>query len=276
MNENEIIGIIEECRNKGGLLGILEEIKSRTGALPRKALKVVADYSDYSYNDIFSVAIFNGLLGDHKKGEHVINVCSCSSCHIRGARDVVDLFVKHLGIEPGKTTKDGKFTLETIRGLGRCTHGPVVIADGRYFLNVKPSDVRSIISRTLEGCSKDIEEHDEETLPLDISCLHCHKSLLDGNHLIENLPSVHLAVSYGKKSGWVKFSGRYGSTVLEYDDKIARGKVLQFFCPHCYVELTGNSTCIECGAPMVPLRYQNNVIFQFCSRSGCRRQVLDY
>jgi NADH-quinone oxidoreductase subunit E len=51
---------------------------------------------------------------------------------VRGAKKVLERFSEKLGLQPGETTEDGEFTLETVNCLGACALGPVTVVDGAY------------------------------------------------------------------------------------------------------------------------------------------------
>ena len=82
-----------------------------------------------------------------QKGEVVIRVCTGTACHIRGAQTLVDELRTVLGIEPGHTTDDLKYTLETVNCVGACAMAPVVSLNGDYRGNVQPGS----LTKTIQG-----------------------------------------------------------------------------------------------------------------------------
>jgi NADH-quinone oxidoreductase subunit E len=81
-----------------------------------------------------------------------------TACHVRGSPRVLDEIQRLLKIEPGETTDDDMFTLETVNCLGACALGPVVVVDEKYYM-VKPGEFGKILNTiTLEKSSPLVAE----------------------------------------------------------------------------------------------------------------------
>jgi len=89
----------------------------------------------------FAAATFYKAFSLEPKGDVVIRVCTGTACHIRGAQTLVDEICVALDIRPGGTTKDLKFTLETVNCVGACAMAPVVALNGEYHGNVQPGSI---------------------------------------------------------------------------------------------------------------------------------------
>jgi len=70
-----------------------------------------------------------------------------TACHVRGAQRVLDQLQLELGVQPGETTKDLGFTLETVNCLGVCAAGPVVAIDGQYFGKMNSTKVEGTLKK---------------------------------------------------------------------------------------------------------------------------------
>jgi NADH-quinone oxidoreductase subunit E/NADP-reducing hydrogenase subunit HndA len=68
-----------------------------------------------------------------------------TACYVKGAQSIIDKLNSELGVEVGKTTKDGKFTLEAARCLGSCGLAPVMMVDDRVYGKITPGDVIKIL-----------------------------------------------------------------------------------------------------------------------------------
>ncbi|MCY6354647.1 NADH-quinone oxidoreductase subunit NuoE [Clostridium sp. ZS2-4] len=130
---------------KGGLIPVLHEIQELYGYLPEKALQLVSKGLNISMSEIYGVATFYSLFTLEQKGEHIIRVCMGTACYVKGSQNIIDKLNSELGIEVGKTTKDGKFTLEAARCLGSCGLAPVMMIDDRVYGKVTPDDVIKIL-----------------------------------------------------------------------------------------------------------------------------------
>lgn len=125
---------IEDLLEDGGgsLMNVLERIQARYKYLPEDALILVSERLGVPLSQTYSVATFYNAFSLEPKGRHVVNVCMGTACNVRGSRKVLERISDKLGIQPGQTTEDGEFTLETVNCLGACALGPIVVVDGTY------------------------------------------------------------------------------------------------------------------------------------------------
>lgn len=270
MNPEHIEKIIANHDGKqGALISILEDIQDLYHYLPEEALRTVARETGQRLVDVYGVATFYKAFSLKPRGKHLISVCMGTACHVRSAPGIVDEFTRQLGLRPGETTEDGEFTLETVNCLGTCALGPIVVADGKYFSNVKRSDVKKILQKAGSGFPSARDGKGEMLFPVDVLCPLCGLPVTDAHHHIENNPSLLLNMSFNGKKGWIRLSSLYGSTCQESEHDIPQDSLITFSCPHCRGRLAEKLNCIECGAPMVPLEFQGGGTLLVCVRSGC-------
>jgi NADH-quinone oxidoreductase subunit E len=132
-------------RDQGMLVAILQDIQAEYNYLPKKALMEVSQGLDIPLTRVYSVASFFKAFSLKPRGRHLINVCLGTACHVRGAVRVLDEIERELGIKAGGTTKDLKYTLETVNCVGACALGPIVIIDGKYLGQMKTDRVRALL-----------------------------------------------------------------------------------------------------------------------------------
>ncbi len=140
---------------RGSLLTLLQAIQSEFNYLPPGSLPIVADRLNLPLSQIVSVAEFYGSFSLVPRGKHIVTVCLGTACHVRGADRILREASHVLGIEPGETTKDKMFTLETVRCLGACALAPVMMIDGIYHGKMTPKKLHSILQPLLtkkEAC----------------------------------------------------------------------------------------------------------------------------
>ena len=116
------------------------------GFLPPEALQEVADRLERPYVEVEAVASFYTMYNFRKRGRHHLEVCTCLTCGVVGAYDVVHRLETLLGIHVGETTADGEFTLSEVECLDWCGAGTVVQVGDRYFGNVSGENVENLIS----------------------------------------------------------------------------------------------------------------------------------
>src|SRR5512137_977949 len=108
---------------------ILQEVQREYRYLPREAMEAICRNMDLALSQIYGVATFYKAFSLEPRGRHHLCVCTGTACHVRNSRSIVEKLERDLGIERGRTTKDGEFTLETVNCVGACALGPVVMAD---------------------------------------------------------------------------------------------------------------------------------------------------
>ncbi len=127
------------------LIHILHKVQKDFGYIPPEAVSSIARYLRISESEIYGVLTFYKAFTLHPRGKHVVTICMGTACHVRGAPRILDEFGRYLGVNPGETTSDDQFTLETVNCVGVCALGPIAIVDGKYHGQVKPTEVDKII-----------------------------------------------------------------------------------------------------------------------------------
>ncbi len=114
------------------IIAILQDVQDEVNYLPEGALCYVAEQLDVPVSKVHSLATFYRAFSLEPRGRHVINVCTGTACHVRGAVKILDALEREIGIGAGETDEQLLFTLETVNCLGACALGPVVVIDGEY------------------------------------------------------------------------------------------------------------------------------------------------
>ena len=78
---------------------------------------------------IYGVVTFYSFFTMTPRGKHTVRVCLGTACYVRGGKTIAESLVKQFGVEEGGTTEDRMFTYETVRCLGACGLGTVVVVD---------------------------------------------------------------------------------------------------------------------------------------------------
>ena len=132
-------------RDVGMLVSILQDIQAEYNYLPREALEEVSRCLNVALSQVYSVSTFFKAFSLKPRGRHLLNVCLGTACHVRGAVRILETIERELGIEPGETTKDLKYTLERVNCVGACALGPIVIIDGEYSGGMSNEKVKPLL-----------------------------------------------------------------------------------------------------------------------------------
>ncbi|UCF03358.1 MAG: NAD(P)H-dependent oxidoreductase subunit E [Deltaproteobacteria bacterium] len=126
---------------------ILQDITSRYNYLPEVALTYVAERLNIPISHIFSVATFYKAFSLTPRGKYIINVCTGTACHVRGAEKIKETIEEKLHIHEGETTEDLMFTLDTVRCLGCCALGPVITVNQKSHGGLDRKKTASLIEQ---------------------------------------------------------------------------------------------------------------------------------
>jgi len=138
--------IIERYRSKpGSLIPVLEDIQDAMGYLPASIQKKIALGLGVSFSEVYGVVTFYSFFAMVPRGKHTVKCCLGTACYVRGGKKILEKLSGTLGIEPGETTADRLFSLETVRCLGACGLAPVITADDETFRHVKPTKVVELL-----------------------------------------------------------------------------------------------------------------------------------
>jgi len=132
---------------QGALLPLLNLAQEIQGYLSPEAMEIVAQELGLSPAYVRGVATFYTMYNRRPVGTWFIQVCTNVACNICGADEVMRAFCDATGTEPGQVSADGMFTVMEAECLGACGFPTAVQINERYFENVNPEDVPSILER---------------------------------------------------------------------------------------------------------------------------------
>lgn len=127
------------------IIAMLQDLQSAKRYLPEEDLRELAAGLEIPLTRVYRIATFFKAFSLEPKGEHIINVCMGTACHVRGASRILDELERQLGVASGGTTSDQKFSLETVNCLGACALGPVVVIDEEYHGDMTPGQVDKLM-----------------------------------------------------------------------------------------------------------------------------------
>lgn len=133
-------------RNRGFLIQCLHKAQDIYGYLPESVQLFVANKLGLHLSEVYGVISFYSYFTDVPKGKYKINVCTGTACFVKGAGRILEELSRHIGIEEGETTKDGRFSLGGLRCVGACSLAPVVMVNDRVYGNVTPKKVQEILN----------------------------------------------------------------------------------------------------------------------------------
>ena len=134
---------------RGALLPVLHLAQETFGHVSLEVEEYVGTLFGLTPAHVHEVVTFYTLFFQEPKGRHIVSVCHNLSCHLMGAKTIIDHLERRLGISSGETTPDGRVTLLRVECLCACEQAPMMQVDDRYEGRLTPDRV----DRLLEGLS---------------------------------------------------------------------------------------------------------------------------
>ena len=127
------------------LIPILQRIQEELGYLPSDAMIEVARFLNIPEIDVYSVVTFYNQFRLTPPGKHSIRVCMGTACHVKGGHITLAAWQRRLKIDPGETSPDHEFDLDTVACVGCCAMAPVTVVDKKVEAKADPTRVDGIL-----------------------------------------------------------------------------------------------------------------------------------
>jgi NADH-quinone oxidoreductase subunit E len=138
--------VINNYRGQAGsLVAILQEVQSIFGYLPKPVMSYIGKELGLKPAKIYGVATFYTQFRLTPVGKNVILLCQGTACHVNGAERLETAICQELGIEPGETTEDQLFTLNTVACLGCCSLAPVMMVNDQVYGPLTPDKAVKVL-----------------------------------------------------------------------------------------------------------------------------------
>ncbi len=129
------------------LIPILQQIQAEYRYLPQDILTYVATALGRSPSEIFGVATFYSQFSMEPKGKYEIRLCDGTACHVRRSIPVLQAIREKLKLAPGeRTTKNLRYSVETVSCLGACGLAPVVVINDKVYPQMTPESIVKVIN----------------------------------------------------------------------------------------------------------------------------------
>jgi NADH:ubiquinone oxidoreductase subunit E len=130
------------------LLALLREQQAKAGHIDEQFIEQTAQTLGLSIGEVYGVATFYHFLSTRPQGRNVIRVCKSLPCYLKSSQLVVETLQAELGIAPGETTPDGRFSLQLTNCIGACDQAPAMLLNHELHGDLSPDKIAQI----LEAC----------------------------------------------------------------------------------------------------------------------------
>ena len=133
-------------RKRSALIPLLFVIQRERGYIDNAGVNFLSQFLGQEITDVWETATFYSMFNLRPIGRHHIQICKTLSCKIMGEPEITDHICSKLGIHPGETTEDGKFTVTLVECLGSCGTAPMMQIGFEYYENLTKETVDKILA----------------------------------------------------------------------------------------------------------------------------------
>jgi NADH-quinone oxidoreductase subunit E len=137
--------------SRSAVLPLLFLVQSVEGHITEEGMHEVADILNLTPAQILAAASFYTMLKKQPQGTYLISVCRNIACTHLGGRELIKALEKYLHIKAGRTTRDGRFSLEAAECLATCDGAPSIQINYEDFYNVTPESAVALIEKLAAG-----------------------------------------------------------------------------------------------------------------------------
>ena len=132
-------------RDQQDLLMLLKRSQSEHNYLSGESIIAVARSLDIPINEVFGVATFYSFLSTEPQGRNVIRICKSVPCYLKESQMIIECVENQIGIRPGETTADGRFSFELTNCIGACDMAPAMLVNDDVHGHLTPARISDIL-----------------------------------------------------------------------------------------------------------------------------------
>jgi NADH-quinone oxidoreductase subunit E len=132
-------------RDQRDLLVRLEAAQNKSDYLSPELIAELAESLGLSISEVYGVASFYSFLSVKPQGRNVIRICKSLPCLLKNSQTIIKSVQRAIGIKPGETTPDGRFSFELTNFIGACDGAPAMMVNNDVHLNLTPRKIAKIL-----------------------------------------------------------------------------------------------------------------------------------
>jgi len=147
-------------QSRSALIPMLHVAQEQDGWLTPDGMAHVAELLDIDPAEVYGTASFYDMLFTHPVGKYLVSVCTNLACLLNGAGELLEHAEARLGVAPGGTTADGRFTLEEVECIAFCGAAPCLAVNWRFFGTIGNDDFDRLVDDLAAGrLADDVPPH---------------------------------------------------------------------------------------------------------------------
>ena len=144
-------GKVTDNGTREKLLNLLEERQRTDGSLSEASLSGIAGDLNLPLSEVYGVASFYAFLSTKPQGKNVIRICKSLPCYLKNAPMIMESVSQNIGIKPGQTTADGRFSFELTNCIGACDEAPAMLINDKVYGSLTSGKIADILKSYREG-----------------------------------------------------------------------------------------------------------------------------
>jgi len=134
-------------RRQAAMLPVLRLVQERFGCITTEAEDWVGRLLGVAPAHVHEAVTFYTLFHQEPVGTYHVQLCRSIACALRGAEGCLAAISERLGIRPGETTPDGRYTLSTVECLCACEAAPMMQVNDRYVGPITREVIDTLVGR---------------------------------------------------------------------------------------------------------------------------------
>jgi NADH-quinone oxidoreductase subunit E len=151
MKTDKVQAIIEKWnQDPNYVIEMLQDVQSEFHYIPKEVIDEISLSTGVPRTQLYYLATFYKAFSLKPRGEHEIQVCTGTTCYVKGASRILEALQRKCGLTDGETTEDLQYTLKYVRCLGCCSLAPVISLDNSIIGKAKSSTVQGLLVNKAE------------------------------------------------------------------------------------------------------------------------------
>ena len=156
-----IIAGRKEQLTREQMIPLLQEIQAAEGFISPEAMTLVAEALETPVSRIYGVATFYNQFRFAPLGEHVVEVCRGTACHVKQSLALAQHLKRRLKLRDDGNSADGRYTVISVACLGACSIAPVIKLDGEFYGHLTTEKLDALLDEVDARAAAEAAEDDE-------------------------------------------------------------------------------------------------------------------
>ena len=131
-------------KDHANMIALLKKAQIESGSVSEKFIAELAQSLNTSIGEVYGVATFYSFISTKPLGRNVIRICKSLPCYLKNSQMIIESVANKLGIKPGETTSDGRFSFELANCIGVCDKAPAMLINDDIHVELTPRKISQI------------------------------------------------------------------------------------------------------------------------------------